>query len=436
MEKISQLMDGELEERECERADQAAGARTPRSHRAGQTYHLIRDALRDEASAPWISRGGVHERLEAGADGHRSAHATRRAGRALYAAAGGGRRRRRSGRLAGVELQAAAIESAALRHRRRRLPSARASREPAAGQRAGERLSLAHQEFSPSTAMQGLASYVRTVSTKDPETRDEARGCPTAARAWSCLPALRGAALADTLEQTEALAWLQKIADAARELNYTGTFVYQHGDQVETSRITHFADASGEYEKLETLDGPRREVIRNNNEVLTFYPDTRVVRRERRARRARRFPALLPEQLSALTELLSAAQGRARSASPATTSQALMLEPRDDFRYGHKLWADITTGLLLKARMLNEKKPLGRAVRLHAAVDQQRRDTRSVRPASLPATGSRRTAQSGCAEARRYRLDGHEPAARLQEDHGDAAHEAGRAGAGDAPGVL
>jgi hypothetical protein len=36
---------------------------------------------------------------------------------------------------------------------------------------------------------------------------------------------------------------------------YTGIFVYQHGDQVETSRITTSSTA-GEYEKLETSTDP------------------------------------------------------------------------------------------------------------------------------------------------------------------------------------
>jgi sigma-E factor negative regulatory protein RseB len=117
-----------------------------------------------------------------------------------------------------------------------------------------------------------------------------------------------GAASAETVEQSEALAWLQKIANAARELNYRGTFVYQHGDQTETSRITHFVDRTGEYEKLETLDGPRREIIRNSGEILTFYADTRVVKRERRAAR-KLFPALLPDQLAALTEYYQLSKG-------------------------------------------------------------------------------------------------------------------------------
>lgn len=165
---------------------------------------------------------------------------------------------------------------------------------------------------------------------------------------WICT------AHADALDDAEALAWLQRIAQAARELNYRGTFVYQQGNQTESSRITHYVDRTGEFEKLETLDGPRREIIRNSNEILTFYADTGVVKRERRTAR-KVFPALLPEQLSVLTEYYQLRKaGQERIAGH--DAQALILEPRDEYRYGHKLWAEIKTGLLLKARMLDERK--------------------------------------------------------------------------------
>lgn len=167
------------------------------------------------------------------------------------------------------------------------------------------------------------------------------------AQMWS------GAARAETIDQSEALAWLERIADAARELTYRGTFVYQHGDQTETSRITHLVDRTGEYEKLETLDGPRREIIRNKDEIITFYAETGVIKRERRTAR-KLFPALLPEQLAAVTKYYDLQKGgQARIAG--YDAQALILKPRDGFRYGHKLWAEVNTGLLLKARMLNEK---------------------------------------------------------------------------------
>jgi sigma-E factor negative regulatory protein RseB len=162
-----------------------------------------------------------------------------------------------------------------------------------------------------------------------------------------------GAAAADPLQQSDALALLQKIADAARELNYAGTFVYQHGDEVESSRIVHFVDGGNEYEKLETLDGPRREVIRNNDEVLCYYPDAKIVRSDKRVAR-RSFPALLPEQLSSLTDNYEIRKGEPERIG-GFDAQALILEPKDGMRYGHKFWADVSSGLLLKARMMSER---------------------------------------------------------------------------------
>ncbi|MFI4923477.1 MAG: sigma-E factor regulatory protein RseB domain-containing protein, partial [Burkholderiales bacterium] len=74
--------------------------------------------------------------------------------------------------------------------------------------------------------------------------------------------------LAETpMAPDDALSWLQKIATAAHELNYSGTFIYQYGIHTETSRIVHAVDSSGEHEKLEILDGLPREIIRNNDEV-------------------------------------------------------------------------------------------------------------------------------------------------------------------------
>ncbi len=160
-------------------------------------------------------------------------------------------------------------------------------------------------------------------------------------------------ALAEPLPPPAGVAWLQKIASAARKLNYTGTFVYQYGTQVETSRIWHYVDASGEYEKLETLDGPAREVIRNNDEVLCYYPDSKTVKVEKR--RPKPFPALVPEHLTALTEYYNIRIGD-RERIAGYEAQSLILEPKDGLRYGHKFWADVDTGLLLKARMMNERR--------------------------------------------------------------------------------
>ena len=106
----------------------------------------------------------------------------------------------------------------------------------------------------------------------------------------------------------DAMAWLHKIAAASRQVNYAGTFVYQHGNQTETSRIAHLVNAGGEFERLEILDGPPREILRNNENVTCYLPETKTVVIEKRM--ARRFPVALPEQVSGISDNYVIRKGR------------------------------------------------------------------------------------------------------------------------------
>lgn len=167
------------------------------------------------------------------------------------------------------------------------------------------------------------------------------------------LLALPAYALAQAQNTQDAAAWLKKIYHASQTLSYSGTFVYRQGDRSESSRITRLVDASGDIEKLEALDGVRREVVRNGEEVKCYLPDSKVVKVDRRSTHPT-FPALLPAQSSALAEQYTVAKEEtARIAG--FDCQAIALRPKDEFRYGYKLWADIASGMLLKARIVNEK---------------------------------------------------------------------------------
>jgi len=166
-----------------------------------------------------------------------------------------------------------------------------------------------------------------------------------------CALLAQGPAFAEV--PSDPLSWLGRISSAGQRLNYVGTFVYQSGGHVETSRIAHRVDASGEHERLEVLDGSPREVIRRGNEVQCVLPDERtVIIDEAGGRRA--FPARLPASLSGLAESYRIRKGGI-SRVAGFEAQELVLEPKDDLRYGHTLWAEMQTGLLLKARMMDEK---------------------------------------------------------------------------------
>lgn len=149
----------------------------------------------------------------------------------------------------------------------------------------------------------------------------------------------------------EALDWLRKIYQATEKLSYTGTFVYQQDDRSETSRIAHLAGEAGGSEKLEVLDGTPREILRTRDEIRCYLPESRTVKVDRR-RDPRAFPALLPEQVGALAEHYVITLGETRRIA-GFDCQAIVLTPKDDLRYGYKLWADARSGMLLKARTFN-----------------------------------------------------------------------------------
>jgi sigma-E factor negative regulatory protein RseB len=160
------------------------------------------------------------------------------------------------------------------------------------------------------------------------------------------------------------LSWLGRIATAGQRLNYTGTFIYQSGGGFETSRITHLTDASGEHERLEVLDGSPREVIRNNREVRCVLPDQKTVIIDRSGGQ-RAFPSRLPESYASLAESYRISLGDI-SRVAGFDAQLVVLEPRDELRYGHEFWAEVNSGLLLKARLVDEN---GRAVEQFAFTD-------------------------------------------------------------------
>lgn len=175
---------------------------------------------------------------------------------------------------------------------------------------------------------------------------------------WLCAAALLAApALAAGESEGDARAWLERMVEAVQGLAYEGTFVYIHGDQVEAMHILHRRDDDGEHERLVSLNGAAREILRDEQAVTCILPDSEMVLVEKR--RPQRY---IPEGLLRLNgELerhyrLEVAGEDRMTGRPA---QVVALEPRDAYRYGYRLWLDRDTGMLLKSDLLDET---GRAV--------------------------------------------------------------------------
>jgi sigma-E factor negative regulatory protein RseB len=150
----------------------------------------------------------------------------------------------------------------------------------------------------------------------------------------------------------EASEWLNRMSRSAHALNYEGTFVYEHMGSIQSMRIIHGADADGERERLVTLDGASREVIRDNDKVTCILPDDKAVLVDATGP-ARPFPISLPTRLEQLGEYYDVEIGE-RDRVAERSARKLFIHPRDGYRYGQNVWLDEETALLLKSELVDE----------------------------------------------------------------------------------
>jgi sigma-E factor negative regulatory protein RseB len=95
------------------------------------------------------------------------------------------------------------------------------------------------------------------------------------------------------------------------------------------------------------MDGVPREIIRTRETVRCYLPESRIVKVEKRSPE-REFPALLPERVTALARHYEITLGELHRVA-GYECREIVLKPKDNLRYGHRLYADTRTGMLLKA---------------------------------------------------------------------------------------
>ena len=158
------------------------------------------------------------------------------------------------------------------------------------------------------------------------------------------------AAEADTSSQARQL--INDMSRAGRQLNYDGVFVYRHGNRMDTMRIIHKADGNKEQERLVSLTGFAREVIRDSESVTCYFPDNQAVMVERS--RPKKFLATqLPEPIEKIADYYAfSIGGKDRVAGRPTW--IVNIVPRDDYRYGYQLWIDEETRLMLKSELKDD----------------------------------------------------------------------------------
>ncbi len=149
-----------------------------------------------------------------------------------------------------------------------------------------------------------------------------------------------------------AMEWVQKMSDAMRNLNYRGDFVYLHENQLESMQISHYRDVHGEKERLISLNGEAREVIRDNQNLTCIWPSSRKVVIDM-SRKNNFSPIFIPEDIVRLEKFYEMKLlGKDRVADMSV--MVVHIVPRDKFRYGMKFWINEQNGLMMKSSLINE----------------------------------------------------------------------------------
>jgi len=142
--------------------------------------------------------------------------------------------------------------------------------------------------------------------------------------------------------------WLERMNKALTSRNYVGVFTHMRGDRAETLRIIHRVKGKDVSERLLSLDGSEREFIREGDELTCYYPDRRQVVVERGSPESGllALPSL-DEGDSNVYEI----QGGERERLLGRKTRMVALTPRDEYRYGYRLWIDEETSMPLKTQL-------------------------------------------------------------------------------------
>jgi sigma-E factor negative regulatory protein RseB len=172
------------------------------------------------------------------------------------------------------------------------------------------------------------------------------------------IPCALAGALLGTLPQRSRAAddpreWLEKMNQALATRNYDGTFFHLSEGRVETMRIVHRVKAGLVTERLQSLDGSGREFVRNNGELTCYLPDQHTVLVEQRQDQGP-FLGSLPQFNAAVSDSYRI------EALPEThilgrPVRVIAVNPKDQFRFGYRLWLDEKTAMPLKTQLCDSR---------------------------------------------------------------------------------
>lgn len=153
--------------------------------------------------------------------------------------------------------------------------------------------------------------------------------------------------------------WLVRMHEASmKKRSFIGTLVQSSREGMSSARIWHTCDGVSQIERVEALSGAPRSTIRKDDKLVTFVPELKLARVEKREgvalgqSAAGAFPDFLKANASQIAEFYTVKSlGTERIAG--LEADVVQLLPRDALRYGYRLWTERKSALVLKMQTLD-----------------------------------------------------------------------------------
>lgn len=147
--------------------------------------------------------------------------------------------------------------------------------------------------------------------------------------------------------------WLERLGKSLKQLNFTTSFVVVKNNHAEPYHWLHgITQGQDELEIIALLNGPRRDILRKNDQVSYIEPEF-PPHTLSKARINGPIPDFVFQDLATITKNYNVVSvGTSRVLG--RPAKLIRIEAKDQKRFGHWLWLDKESALLLKYAVIDE----------------------------------------------------------------------------------
>ncbi len=141
--------------------------------------------------------------------------------------------------------------------------------------------------------------------------------------------------------------WLSRMAVALNNSSYVGEFISESAGRSERLAITHRVRDGVVSERLVSLSGNGRELVRQNDEVVVYLPDQKLAIIERRSGRSDLLGAL--PQFEGRMASWYKVDYVGRETTIFGPTAVVAVRPLDGYRFGYRLWIDVDSHMPVRS---------------------------------------------------------------------------------------